>query len=115
MSKSVHYRLPDELYEDLVEYAKKEGVSVTDVVIAGINKVLHEEQVGWHEDEPRAVVLNPEAVCVVEASPPAIKKVKDIPKVLPVLEKAIEKKVSSGTFRPYPKEYQTRNAGKKKS
>lgn len=84
MSKSVHYRLPDKLYEDLVAYAKKEGVSVTDVVIEGIRSVIHDGE-----------MVKGEVVCVVEKEPPTIDK---------KLEKAIERKVAFGEFfRPMPK------------
>jgi hypothetical protein len=41
MSKKIECRLPDDLYADLKEYACKEGVTVTDIVIAGINNQIH--------------------------------------------------------------------------
>ena len=37
MSKKIECRLPDELYARLKEYVAKEGETVTDIVIAGIN------------------------------------------------------------------------------
>lgn len=40
MSKKIECRLPDELYADLKEYAGKEGVTITDIVIAGINSQM---------------------------------------------------------------------------
>ena len=108
MGKVRTLRLPDDMEDEVDAYLVEHKIKFTDVVIAGINRVLH-------EDESKAVVLSPEVVCVVEASPPVIKRVKDIPKVLPVLEKAIEKKVSSGGFfHPMSEEHQTRNAGKKR-
>jgi len=41
MSKKIECRLPDDLCQDLKEFAKKWGVTVTDVVIAGIQDQLH--------------------------------------------------------------------------
>ena len=41
MSKKIECRLPDDLWKDLKEYAGKEGVTVTDIVIAGIQDQLY--------------------------------------------------------------------------
>ena len=40
MSQSVHYRLPDQLVLDVKEYAKSQGVSVTDIIIQGLQAIL---------------------------------------------------------------------------
>jgi len=36
MSKTISVRLPDDLYEILIEFKKQHGVSIADVVITGI-------------------------------------------------------------------------------
>jgi len=41
MSKKIECRLPDDLWKDLKEYAGKEGVTVTDIVIAGIQSQIY--------------------------------------------------------------------------
>mgnify|MGYP001172710393 CR=1 FL=1 len=41
MSKKIECRLPDDLYKNLKEYASKQGVTVTDIVIAGINSQIY--------------------------------------------------------------------------
>lgn len=43
MSKSVHYRLPDQLLADAQAYAKKIGVTVTDLIIQGLHVVLERD------------------------------------------------------------------------
>jgi hypothetical protein len=83
MSKSVHYRLPDGLYRDLMAYAERSGISATEVVIKGIRLVTFENRV-----EPV----------------PAVSE-KPVSSVLPeAIKKAVEKKVlGGGYFRPMPK------------
>ena len=41
MSKAISIRLPDQVLEAVKAYAKGQGVSVTDVIIQGINAILH--------------------------------------------------------------------------
>ena len=41
MSKAISIRLDDQVLEDARAYAKGQGVSVTDVIIQGINAILH--------------------------------------------------------------------------
>lgn len=44
MSKSVHYRLPEQLLLDTQVYAKVNGVTITDVIIMGLQAVLQGSQ-----------------------------------------------------------------------
>ena len=78
MSTRINIRLPDELYADLKDYAEKNGVTITDVIISGISNEMA-------SDKPERPVV-PKG---------------DIPVAL---KAAIEKKVSSGGFfHPMPK------------
>ncbi len=53
MSKKIECRLPDDLRQDLKEFAKKWGVTVTDVVIAGIQDQLHSRiQLATSQNQP---------------------------------------------------------------
>ena len=45
MSKKIECRLPDDLWKDLKEYAGKEGVTVTDIVIAGIQAQIYSRNI----------------------------------------------------------------------
>ena len=78
MSVRVNIRLPEDLYADLKDYAEKNGVTITDVIISGISKEMSSDR----------------------SENPTVPK-SDIPVAL---KAAIEKKVSSGGFfHPMPK------------
>ena len=99
MSKPVNFRFPEELIDRLRDAAKNEGVSVTDILIVAAEAYLGRQFTNKKLESEEKVLTN-----------------KDISTdIKPLLEKAIEKKVKTGIFfKPCPKEYQTRSAGKGK-
>jgi hypothetical protein len=116
MSKKIECRLPEDLYGSLKKFAKEQGVTITDIVVAGINLQLY--------PEPR---LYPEA----PAKKPGKKRVKEAQPITPVPEpepvqeaieppitnKALiaalqEKAAAKPWFNPCTKESQTYNKGK---
>ena len=44
MSTRINIRLPDELYADLKDYAEKNGVTITDVIISGISNEMSSDK-----------------------------------------------------------------------
>lgn len=133
MSKKIECRLPDELYDDLRAFATKQGITVTDVVIAGINGQLQVVSSGGqilkNRGEQLAGVESNAMEPVVSALKTVMETVYDIPPVKPVkvakvsVKKDVVAELLSGIqaksegkawFRPCPKESQTRNAGKGK-
>ena len=89
MSKSVHYRLPDQLLEDARELAKKEGVTVTDLIIQGLRLVIEGEKPEG-KDKPGPEIVAPVPSGEVKKSRkepetvkvPIIKTIQDVSKVL---------------------------------
>jgi hypothetical protein len=78
MSERINIRLPDGLYTDLKAFVEREGVALTDVVIAGINEQIYNR-----------------------AEKPIVSKKEDLPVAL---KAAVEKKVAAGGyFHPMPK------------
>ena len=101
MSVPLHCRVSDEIYESIKGEVAENGVSITDVVTLAL--VEHFGKVSGG------------VICHVEQAPsekPKVsKKVEDIvPEILPDL--AAKKVASGGYFRPMPKDYALRNAGK---
>lgn len=109
MGKKIECRVSEEYYNEVKEYARGLGVSITDVVITGINSQLHEKD--YCPDKSVITEKHGVETCPDKEPEKPIIKAKDVPGVI---EKIVEKKVASGGFfKPYLKEYQTRNNGKK--
>lgn len=61
----MHYRLPDQLLLDIQAYARLNGVSVTDVIIQGLNVVLGEGMKGqtvYEADEIKPIKVPKQSV-----------------------------------------------------
>ena len=79
MSKKIECRLSDDLYADLKEYASKEGVTVTDIVIAGINSRIYKLP-GEVKKQP-AITL-PELEIIDSRAPGAVEKPVSTPDII---------------------------------
>ena len=109
MGKKIECRVSEEYYNEVREYAKGMGVSITDVVINGINSQLH-----GNGGCPDKVVMT-EKHGVEPCPDKGVDKPVEPVVVREFVNKAVEYKVTSGGFfRPMPKAEQTRNNGKGK-
>lgn len=125
MSKKIECRLPDDLYQDLKEYASKQGVTVTDIVIAGINGQIHglpeatEKPPSVSMPEPEIVAPGSSGETVYEPDPvkpaktPKISASKQVQPIVNALLSGVRAEAKPW-FKPYSKADQTRSAGKGK-
>ena len=119
MSKAISIRFPEQLLEDAKVFARAEGVTITDVIIKGIQSQLSPR---WAQQPAAEPIKKPGKKRVKEAQPiTPVPEPEPIPETIepPITNKAMiaalqEKAAAKPWFNPYTKEAQTYNRGKAK-